>query len=239
MKNKNRLNFIIDAAMFLVMMAIIGIGLLIKYVLLPGSHRWEIYGRNVDLTLWGWDRHQWGTLHLVLGAVLCFLLVLHIVFHWKQIKSIFKLFVRNIAGKQILTALFVIVSILLTAFPFFVDITVTEHMADHTHHHMLSNPIEHNQTNSSETEFLPMDEDAVVEHENTTHIHHSINIRGSMTLDTIEKNYGISADSMKFLLNLPSDCSAYTRLGHLRRKYDLDMNRIRHVIEQYCTDMNQ
>jgi hypothetical protein len=70
MKHKSRINFLIDVVMFLMMMAIAGIGFLMKYVLVPGSERWEKYGSNVDLFLWGWDRHQWGALHLILGYIL-------------------------------------------------------------------------------------------------------------------------------------------------------------------------
>jgi hypothetical protein len=81
--------------MFIVMMPIAGIGFLIKYVLVPGFKRNEIYGRDVELYYWGIDRHQWGTIHLVLSFVLLFLLLLHIVFHWKQIAGIFKTMVSK------------------------------------------------------------------------------------------------------------------------------------------------
>jgi hypothetical protein len=70
MIDKPKLNFIIDALMFLVMMAMAGLGFLMKYVLIPGKSRWVKYGRNVDLTLLSWDRHDWGELHLYLGFTL-------------------------------------------------------------------------------------------------------------------------------------------------------------------------
>ena len=81
MKYKSKINFMIDVIMFVVMMVIGGIGFLMKFVLVSGSKSWEIYGEKVDLFLWGWDRHQWGSLHLILGYLLLGLLVLHIVFH--------------------------------------------------------------------------------------------------------------------------------------------------------------
>ncbi len=46
---KSKLNLIIDALLLLCIAAIGGIGFLMKYVLVPGSQRWEIYNRNVDL----------------------------------------------------------------------------------------------------------------------------------------------------------------------------------------------
>ena len=57
---KSKLNLIIDVFMLLCMAAIAGIGFLIKYVLVPGFRRWEIYDRNVDLSFWGMDRYEWG-----------------------------------------------------------------------------------------------------------------------------------------------------------------------------------
>jgi len=50
---KSKLNLVIDALLLLCLAAIAGIGLLIKYVLVPGYQRWEIYGRNVSLFLLG------------------------------------------------------------------------------------------------------------------------------------------------------------------------------------------
>jgi hypothetical protein len=46
---KAKLNLVIDALLLLCMAAMAGIGLLMKYVLVPGFKRWEIYGRNVEL----------------------------------------------------------------------------------------------------------------------------------------------------------------------------------------------
>ncbi len=58
--DKTKLNFFIDASMFLTMMALAGLGLLIKYVLIPGRIAWAQYGRQMELTWLGLDRHAWG-----------------------------------------------------------------------------------------------------------------------------------------------------------------------------------
>ena len=60
MKNKIKINFIIDILMMLTMMTIAGIGFLMEWVLIPGSQRWEKYGKDVDLYYLGLDRHSWG-----------------------------------------------------------------------------------------------------------------------------------------------------------------------------------
>ena len=54
---KSKLNLIIDGLLLLCITVIVGIGFLIKYVLVPGYQRWQIYNRNVDLFFWGLDRH--------------------------------------------------------------------------------------------------------------------------------------------------------------------------------------
>ena len=79
------------------MSVIIGTGFLIKYTLISGQERWDVYGRKVELYLLGLDRHQWGMIHLILGFVLMGLLIAHIVFHWKiKEKSIFEHFFQKI-----------------------------------------------------------------------------------------------------------------------------------------------
>ena len=85
---KAKINLIIDALLLLALGAIAGIGLLIKHVLVPGFRRWEIYGRNVELTFWGLDRHEWGTVHYAIGIAFALLLLLHVVLHWALVVAI-------------------------------------------------------------------------------------------------------------------------------------------------------
>ena len=125
MPYKPKLNFIIDALMFLVMMAMAGLGFLMNYVLIPGRERWIKYGRNVDLTLWGWDRHDWGDVHLYLGFFLLGLLCLHIILHWQQIVGLFQRFVPTKHQTLVLLG-FVMVSILLIYLPFLVSPEISE-----------------------------------------------------------------------------------------------------------------
>tara|TARA_R110002033_G_scaffold38827_3_gene78300 strand:+ start:2890 stop:3105 length:216 start_codon:yes stop_codon:yes gene_type:complete len=51
------------------MSAVVGIGFLIKYTLISGKERNVIYGKNVELSLFGMDRHEWGYIHLVIAFV--------------------------------------------------------------------------------------------------------------------------------------------------------------------------
>lgn len=101
---RQKVNTVIDIVMFVVMVALAVIGFLIRYTLLSGAERWERFGRNMDMTFLGLDRHEWGDIHLIFGFSLAVLLVLHIVFHWTQIVCMFKsLFLKK---KVMVTATF-------------------------------------------------------------------------------------------------------------------------------------
>jgi hypothetical protein len=117
---KSILNFTINATMTLCMSALIGIGFLIKYTLISGQERWEVYGSNVELYLLGMDRHQWGMLHLILGFVLFILLVVHIVLHWKVVTTVYQRIIKQPLTKKIVAFFFLIICALLIIIPFFI-----------------------------------------------------------------------------------------------------------------------
>lgn len=112
--------------MFLCMMAMTGIGFLMKFILLPGKESQIKYGRKVDLFLFGMDRHEWGTIHLVLAFVLLGLLTLHIILHWKMIANMYE---RLIGARKVRIAIalvFIITCIILASFPLLVSPEVHE-----------------------------------------------------------------------------------------------------------------
>ncbi len=118
MKASTKQNFIIDAVMFLNMMALAGTGFLNRYVLLSGQKAKAVYGQNVDMYLLGMARERWESIHLYLGILLLGLLVLHIVLHWKQIVTIYRRLIQANKQRQLVLLVFVIVSIWLLIFPF-------------------------------------------------------------------------------------------------------------------------
>ena len=123
---KNKVNFVLDLVLLVLMSSITGIGLLIKYVLLPGKERNIAYGRDVDLYLLGWDRHEWGVLHLWIGYALVALVLLHIFLHWKQICFMASGLLAHRVLKNGLALLFAVFCILLVAWPFLVPVEVKE-----------------------------------------------------------------------------------------------------------------
>ena len=123
---KSKLNLVIETLLLLCITAIAGIGLLMKFVLVPGYRRWEIYERNVELFLWGLDRHHWGTIHLVIAFVFLTLLVFHIVLHWGIIVCIYRKLIPNGLVRSIVTILLISLTIFLLIFSFFVNPNVRQ-----------------------------------------------------------------------------------------------------------------
>ena len=124
--SKSKLNIIIDAVSFICLMAIAGIGFLMKFVLIPGQERWVKYGGNVELSLFGLDRHEWGTIHLILSFVLLALLMLHIVFHWNIILCTCKKIIYKTKMRIFVVSSFIILCFLLIISPFFVRPVMSE-----------------------------------------------------------------------------------------------------------------
>jgi hypothetical protein len=117
---KPKLNFVIDALMFLTLMAMAGLGFLMKYTLPPGRAVWAKYGRNLELSWLGWDRHDWGDIHLYLAFALLALLVIHLILHWQQILGLFRRLLPDPRRRYRLALVFLLLSLLLIYFPFLI-----------------------------------------------------------------------------------------------------------------------
>jgi hypothetical protein len=236
--SKSKLNLSIDMLMFIVMMPIAGIGFLIKYVLVPGFKRNEIYGRDVELYYWGIDRHQWGTIHLVLSFVLLFLLLLHIVFHWKQIAGIFKTMVSKRVLRIFLGSLLVFFTIIFGILPLFVNPEIEEGVLNHAHNNKLRTGYYSEETQyKSRAVAQPVAkkqlelEAASINQENPNHINHSeVEIYGYMTLHEVAERYNVSAQGLAKALNIPVGNND-ERLGRLKKKYAFQLRDVRDYVE--------
>ena len=255
MKNKPKINFVIDALLLLLVMAKGGIGLLIKYTLIPGSMRWEVYESNVELYLFGLDRHQWGSIHLILGYIFFALLFLHIVLHWKQIVSIYKKLIPDKSTRNVTTIVFVFVSICFLFFGLFLPHEVEplprgegrQRSAREVYQEALveqERPIAKARQEqaqappSSVTQAEQLTSDEVVQepeiqHEEEEHSERTVHrIYGYMTLEAVIRQYNLSSDSLKIFLNIPLSTSNNQQLGKLRRTYGFRMSDIERFIDR-------
>ncbi len=126
MAGKARINFFVDALMLLVGSLLAGTGFLMKYTLLPGFERAAMYGRNVDMFFLGFDRHQWGTLHLWLAFMLIALLVLHLVLHTSWIINMARTMIAGRTAQTIIISAFVLLCLIFMFFAVAVQPEVTD-----------------------------------------------------------------------------------------------------------------
>ncbi|MEE9605637.1 MAG: DUF4405 domain-containing protein [Candidatus Scalindua sp.] len=77
---RSKLNFIFDAIAFAGFVFLTTTGVLMRYILPPGSRRF--------VTIWGLDRHAWGDIHFWISIVFLSLLAMHLLLHWRWIVNI-------------------------------------------------------------------------------------------------------------------------------------------------------
>lgn len=236
----------IDILMLLLMMPLAGIGFLIKYVLVPGSKRNELYGGGVDLEFLGLDRHEWGQIHFLISIGLLVLLALHIVFHWKMIVCIFKRMIPFRILRNTLAIALGLVSLGMIAFALFVRPELVE-----------QEPLYRNRDNRSsrqqkEIRFSPgypekqktMEKPAALDdsisaapEKDTQETNHSqeeypasfYEINGSQTLQYVAEKYGIDVAKLASDLKIPVSLSG-EKLGRLKRQYPFTMDDVRESI---------
>lgn len=225
MLDKAKLNFVTDALMFLCMMTIIGLGLLMKFILIPGKERWVKYGRNVELSLLGMDRHEWGTIHLTVGIVLLGLLTLHTILHWKVIVGLFQKLVGNQKARRIIAPTFVLASLLFLIVPLAVKPEIQE-MGKRRH--SLTGLEENILGHVGCLENVPYD---------TGHrADGSMEIRGFMTLAEVSEKYNVPTQCLKTHLGIPVSVPDMEKLGRLKKNYNFTMSDVEGVIARYRGD---
>lgn len=92
---RTTLNFIVDLLGFISLLGLICTGIIIKFILPPGTG-----GRGRELrggrgaeeikSLLSMTRHEWGDIHFIISIVFIVLMLIHLVLHWTWIKCYFK-----------------------------------------------------------------------------------------------------------------------------------------------------
>ena len=104
-------NFIIDVVAFVGFVLLTVTGILMHYILPPGSGSYA--------SLWGLNRHDWGELHFWVSAVFFSVLSVHLILHWRWIVCIVKGKASDRSGLRLglgLLGLLVIIAFSLTPF---------------------------------------------------------------------------------------------------------------------------
>ncbi|MBK8271285.1 MAG: DUF4405 domain-containing protein [Planctomycetes bacterium] len=85
--SRTLVNFIIDLFGFVIMLGILATGLLVRYVLPPGSGQWR--------SVWGLSRHDWGDVHFWMAVGLGAVILVHVALHWGWVCGVVR---RRIPG---------------------------------------------------------------------------------------------------------------------------------------------
>lgn len=214
---RNTLNFVIDAVTLLTMTAMIWTGLLLRFVLPPGtggSHG----GRRLALA--GLDRHDWGAIHFYLAALLAALIIVHVALHWNWVCGTIRRWVgpgtrsaseAGTRGRHAFGLLFLgLVAVVLAGSVWLADRFVEETRSE--------------AVSGAGGARGPDAQPAQPEHDIA-----DLGIDGSMTLAEAAAVLGTSVESLKAGLGLPDAVDPDERLGRLRREFDFRMSDVSRI----------
>jgi hypothetical protein len=109
------LNLAVDAAAFVAFVLLTSTGVLLRYVLPPGSGRRS--------ALWGLGRHEWGEIHFWISAAFLGALAIHILVHRRWIVSVVRGRPREGSGVRVALGLVGLLALLAAAAaPFFAEV---------------------------------------------------------------------------------------------------------------------
>ena len=217
---RSTLNFLVDTAALLGILVLVATGLMIRFVLPPGTGgRHDGHG----LQLWGMGRHDWGDVHFWTSIVVIALLLIHVVLHWSWVcttlgglcgvEGAARSGKRNVYGVGCLAILiFLFGGFIWYANSVVQEVNLPEEIPSNVRHSGLTVP-KHGE-----------DEPHSAAHDL---------VRGSMTLMQVEIATGVSVATLKRELRLPEDVSADDHLGQLGRRYGFDMEKVREVVAKH------
>lgn len=108
---RSSLNLFIDVLAFIGLILLLGSGLLIRYILPPGSGK--------SLAIWSLTRHEWGEVHFWIAAFLIAVVTVHLVLHWRWIISVLENKPREGSGMRFAFGVIGLITVLIiVAAPF-------------------------------------------------------------------------------------------------------------------------
>jgi hypothetical protein len=216
---RNTLNFVIDAISAVVTLGMVATGLLLRFVLPPGSGSRRM--------LWGWGRHDWGDLHFWLAVGVGAVIVLHIALHWQWVcvtalrclpargqHSSPTLTTRNLVGASLILLLVGV----LGGFVWFARATTTNVRGDEALAGMEG----------------ARGDDSAIHHEGRDGPSRTDGppIRGSMKLSEAADACDLTVEAARERLRVPKDVAADEQLGRLAAKYNFSMQQARERLEE-------
>jgi hypothetical protein len=163
-------------------------------------------GSGHHTTIWTWDRHDWGAFHFWVSVAFLASLALHLILHWKWILNMIRGKKRD--GSGVRAGLGLIGTLALIAIAFAPALSPVKKGATTEH----GNP-------------LRKGDPATVQGE--------AEIRGSSTLEEVERISGVPATYILEKLGLPEDTPKNARFRDLKDEYGFEMETVRKVVAEY------
>ncbi len=192
---KPKVNFIIDSVAFGAFFFLITTGVLMRYILPPGSGHFT--------TIWGMDRHQWGTIHFWISIIFFSVLALHLVLHWKWVVCVIK--GKPHEGSGFKVGLGVIGLLTLIAFS-------------------IAPLIQQVEVSTSKNDKVDV---------SSAHKYEDISIRGQMSLLEVERTTNVPVNYLIEKLRLPATLTGEEQLGQLKRTYGFEIDDVRKIVSEY------
>jgi hypothetical protein len=201
---RNTLNFWIDVVSLFVMVALIWTGLLIHYVLPPGTG-----GRHGEpgLTVFGMGRHDYGDIHFYLALVLIGLMLIHVWLHWSWVYATINKLLGTKSMSGLRSAIYGIVLLVIIA-----GLTIGGQFWA-----------------KSRVKRTPGTSKKVKSGHGSISFAH---VSGQTTLADAAKIGGIPVEKLISQLRLPADVDIDERLGRLKRQYGFEIHEVREILER-------
>ncbi len=213
-KRQTVLNFTVDIVSFAVLAFLITTGIVMKHILPPGT--------GGKLSVWGFDRHQWGELHFWLAAVFFAFMTYHIWLHWKWIVAV-------VTGKRPFGA----GPLAYSVFAVIVSLSAVAPVLSPVEQVSGGYRGEFRQEKPAETSEPPAVHDTDEIDGRRGKREGNKAIRGSMTLREVEAATGVPSYHIIRELNLLGTVTPDDSLGHLRKSYGFEMKDVRNIVEKY------
>lgn len=204
---KVQINFYLDFFAYAVFVLLVATGLLMEYVLVPGSRGGQ------GLAALGYTRHDWGGIHFYLSLAFIAAIALHVFLHWSWILATFSryLIAKHIAAVTVTG----VVSLLIIAAPFMLP---------------LSRSTEKGELQEREGRFgRSQTPSGQIEH-TAQEVESAVTVKGYMTLEEVAQQNQVPLEKIYLQLNLPPDFPANDRIGPNLRALGLDMDVLRQAV---------
>lgn len=243
---RNTLNFAVDGLTLIGMLAMIATGVLLRYILPPGSRG------GGGLSVWGWTRHDWGDLHFWAAVGLGVLLLVHVALHWKWVCITIQRWLQNrdersrapqfwrrsAFGLGFLAAMSLLTGGFLWSAAASLKSGGERDESGERGQERTSASNGARGTAGGEGVAVAPRGGAGGRHEGNAdepsrgRADSGGMIRGSMTLADVERETGVSVAALRSALNLPDDVSADETLGQLRQRYGFEMSAVRELMRR-------